>query len=265
MAPAPIERPVIGVCSRPDDGAEHTVICAAYADRIVEAGGIPVALPYHPEAQELADCLAQRLDGILFTGGCDPAPEVFEKAYEGAGTHPLEAPMAQRDSFEGALAQAAWNHDVPAFGICRGLQVMNVVRGGTLVRDVTEQEWWNPQIPVGHVQAGPYDRCVHEVVIEPNSQLYKLMGTLELPVNSMHHLAVAKVAPGAHVVARAADGTPEAVEFPGRSFFFGVQWHPEYLDAHRPLFRAFVGAATVRRRRTMATYQRTMAQEDDGR
>lgn len=173
--------------------------------------------------------------------------------------------MPQRDGFEGALAQAAWDLDVPCLGICRGLQVMVVVRGGTLVRDVCEQPWWNPETPVGHQQAEPYDRPCHQVVIEPMSRLHRILGAIELPVNSMHHLAVSTVGPGGHVVARAADGTPEAVEFHGRSFFMGVQWHPEYLDGQAPLFRAFVEAAARRRRRTMEAIMGRAAADDDGR
>lgn len=256
-AVSPDERPVIGLCSRPLAGVPGQGpaygTAETYATRVFEAGGIPVVLPYHEQAPDAARELAQRLDGVLLTGGSDiDAASFGGHAYDNATHHPLGETLPLRDAFEQALLDACWNLDVPCLGICRGLQVMNVSRGGTLVRDVCEQEWCDLEPVKSHMQAQPFTEPSHDVVLEPDSSLYRMLGVLEMHVNSMHHLAISCVPQGAHVVARAEDGTPEAIDFPGHTFFMGVQWHPEIMGNQPQLFEAFVAAAAERLRERRA-------------
>lgn len=248
MAQPQSQIPLIGICGRHDDTGDYTVIIRHYADRVFEAGGLPVGLPHHPDAVAMVGLVADRMDGILFTGGSDIDGASFGgNAYEDSSHHPLGDTMPLRDEFEGALVHACWDRDVPCLGVCRGLQVMNVAMGGRLVRDVTEQPWSERAHLDRHLQPEPFNLPTHDVVIEPNSRLAQILGTLETRVNSIHHLAISSVPAGGHVVARADDGTPEAVDFTDRTFFMGVQWHPELMGTQPELFRAFVDAAARRR------------------
>lgn len=247
--PANGRRPLIGVCGRPDETGEYLIIFKNYADRVFEAGGLPVGLPAHGGAEAFANEIAERFDGIVFTGGCDIDGASFGgAAYDDASHHPLGETMPVRDAFEGALVHACWEADVPCLGVCRGLQVMNVAMGGRLVRDVSEQAWSEAAHIDRHLQEEPFDSPSHDVLIEPNSALADILGCLETRVNSIHHLAISEVPSGGHVVARALDGTPEAIDFCDRTFFMGVQRHPEIMGTQPELFSAFVRAADDRRR-----------------
>lgn len=241
-------RPLIGLCGRTDPTCEYLLYFRSYAQRVFEAGGLPVGLPYHETAVACAPEIAERFDGVLFTGGADIDTASFGgNAYDDRTHHALGQTMPLRDEFEGALLQACWDQDVPCLGVCRGVQVMNVGRGGTLVRDVSEQLWSHGATLDVHLQPEPFETPVHQVYIEPNSRLAQILGALETSVNSLHHLAISTVPEGAHVTARADDGTPEALEFPDRTFFLGVQWHPEIMGTQPQLFEALVDAANQRR------------------
>ncbi|MCH3943614.1 MAG: gamma-glutamyl-gamma-aminobutyrate hydrolase family protein [Atopobiaceae bacterium] len=234
-------RPVIGICSRPDESDEHAVVSNDYSDCIAQAGGIPVALPIGNAATGMAWELAERLDGLVLTGGGDVCPQSFGgHAYAEGTCAPLEGLLPCRDEFECAMAIYAWQNDLPTLGICRGAQVMNVSRGGTLVRDVTEQ---GHPATLAHYMREPYDRPQHTIELVRGSGLANLLGVTELEVNSIHHQAISTPAPDGRIVAYALDGTPEAIEFDGRSFFVGVQWHPEILRSTPQVFDALVGAA----------------------
>ncbi len=242
-------RPLIGICGRPDETGEYLIIFKDYADRVYEADGLPAGLPAHEGADACADEVAERFDGIVFTGGCDIDGASFGgRAYDDSTHHPLGETMPVRDAFEGALVHACWDRDVPCLGVCRGLQVMNVAMGGRLVRDVSEQAWSMAAHIGSHLQPEPFDTPSHDVLVEPNSELARILGCLETRVNSIHHLAISEVPQGGHVVARALDGTPEAIDFTDRTFFMGVQWHPEIMGTQPELFSAFVAAADARRR-----------------
>jgi putative glutamine amidotransferase len=242
-------RPLIGLTSRPDATAEHTVIAQNYADQIIKAGGIPVALPFSDAAPAFAQELVARLDGVLFTGGQDIDEKSFDgAAYDPATSHELYETSPRRDAFEAALIAACWEHHTPVLGVCRGCQVMNVAMGGTLVRDVSEQPQaaGSPILQHGDRTLTNYHLApCHHVNVEADSLLCDILGLTSCEVNSLHHLCVATPAPAAHVVARASDGTPEAIEFRDRPFFLGVQWHPEIMDTQPALFSAFVAAAAA--------------------
>ena len=189
------------------------------------------------------------IDGLLLTGGEDVAPVLY-----GETPHPtvVEAD-AGRDAFEIALAKAARARQMPIFAICRGVQVLNVACGGTLVQDI-------PAFIHGamnHTLAAPPNESyslAHDIWIDKDSLLSRLMRERlsdadECEVNSRHHQAVKDVAPGFRVSATAPDGVIEAIEDPAARFCLGVQWHPENFfrtGEFRPLFEGFVSAADGR-------------------
>ena len=132
--------------------------------------------------------------------------------------------------------------DKPVLGICRGLQVMNVALGGTLIQDIPVQR----PSPVVHLQQMPYELPHHQVTVLRDSLLFSLVGKEHLSVNSMHHQAALDPAPGFRVTAFAEDGLIEALELPDRRFFLGVQWHPEHMwqdyKSARDIWRGLVDA-----------------------
>ncbi len=193
--------------------------------------------------------VGQALDGaggLLLTGGDDVAPARY-------GERPLPAVAAvapERDEFEIALVKEARRLGLPILAICRGVQVLNVACGGTLVQDIPTQV----ENALNHALTVPPHRAfdyAHDVWIEDNSLLASLMqerlnGSDSCAVNSRHHQAVKEVAPGFRVVATAPDGIVEAIEDPAARFCLGVQWHPENFwrtGEFRPLFEGFVEAA----------------------
>ncbi len=215
-----------------------------YRQSVLHVGGTPTILdPSMPIAQALGG-----ISGLLLTGGDDVAPARY-----GEAPHPatIEA-EAGRDEFEIALIHAARERGMPIFAICRGIQVLNVACGGTLVQDVPSDisGALTHSLPCPPNQ--PFS-LAHEVWIEKDSLLSRLMrerladaDTCE--VNSRHHQAVKVVARGFTVSATAPDGIVEAIEDPRLRFCLGVQWHPENFfrtGEFRPLFEGFLDAAQV--------------------
>ncbi len=199
-----------------------------YLRAIEAAGGMPVVLPPLGDAAAFLD----RLDGIVLSGGPDLDPDAYGASDRHAELGPTEPDL---DAFELALARAADERGLPILGICRGAQALNVARGGTL----------HQHIP-GHRQTEPATATTHTVHVDDGSRLAGLVGVRPLRVNSFHHQAVDALGRGLRAVARAADGTVEAVEAPGARFVLAVQWHAEGLvrhPRHRALFDALVVAA----------------------
>jgi putative glutamine amidotransferase len=217
-----------------------------YRQSILHVGGEPRILD---PSMAVDDALAG-VDGLLLTGGDDVAPAKY-----GEPPHPsvVEA-EAGRDDFEIALIAAARSRRLPILAICRGVQVLNVACGGTLVQDIPSQlpGAIAHSLPIPPHQ--PYS-LAHEVWLEKDSLLSKLMGerlsgadTCE--VNSRHHQAVKVVARDFRVSATAPDGVIEAIEDPTVPFCLGVQWHPENFfrtGEFRPLFEGFLEAAQTKR------------------
>jgi len=235
-------RPLIGICSRPgEQDPELSYINSRYAKAVQDAGGIPVALPYGFEAAAIASEIVDRIDGLLLTGGGDVSEEGFGgNNYAKGCVARISFMSAERDVFEYAAVRAAWEANKACLGICRGMQVMNVSFGGTLLRDIAES---HPDHTINHWQEKPWNVPSHTVRIEPASWLAQILGGLEFEVNSMHHQAIAEPSPSGRIVAWAPDGTPEALEFDMKHFFIGVQWHPEQTGNMPQLFDAFVDAA----------------------
>lgn len=241
-------RPLIGVTTselRPAEGAHFAhqsepprrmlALGVAYLEAVAAAGGIPVILAPLP-ARRL-DSIIERLDGICLSGGPDIDPACY-----GADAHPELGPTEPEvDLFELGLARAARRRRLPILAICRGLQVLNVSRGGTLVQHVPELG-----DDIRHRQEEPGSHTTHDVAVTPHSRLARLVGSERIEVNSFHHQAIERLGEGLQPVARSDDGVIEAVEAPGDIFTLGVQWHAECLTEraeHARLFMALVDAA----------------------
>jgi len=208
-----------------------------YVESIRRAGGEPCVLELTGPAS-LKD-----LDGVLLAGGGDIDPVNYNET-----RHPkTNDPDAARDAFELELARLAIESDLPMLGVCRGLQVINVAGGGTLIQDIASEV----NHPLGHQVDAPLYAIAHEVWVTPGSVLAHVMqeelvdGEV-LQVNSRHHQAVDKTAAGFTVTATAPDGVIEAIERPASRFCLAVQWHPENFwrtGEFRSLFEEFVKAA----------------------
>jgi putative glutamine amidotransferase len=236
---AGVMRPLIGIVAQSHGREEPGMRTnAAYVYAIEDAGGLPVIVPLLRDEDALRQ-LYRRLDGLLLTGGPDVHPRYYgEEVRPTCGR--IDEPL---DRVELTLLCWALDDDLPFFGICRGMQLLNVACGGTLYQDL-------PTEYSGALDHRPPDgrtALVHELRVEPGTRLAELLGTTHLRVNSTHHQAARVVAAGLVVSARAEDGVIEGLEHPGKTFALGVQCHPEELyHAHPPLarlFSAFVAAA----------------------
>ncbi|HTX32770.1 MAG TPA: gamma-glutamyl-gamma-aminobutyrate hydrolase family protein [Solirubrobacteraceae bacterium] len=207
-----------------------------YMRAIEAAGGIPVVLP--PLATEALAPLLSQVSGVCLSGGPDLDPATY-----GQIRHELTGPVWEElDRFELGLARAADAYGLPILAICRGMQVLNVSRGGTLhqhLPDIAGER-------ICHRQPEVSAKPTHRVTIEESSRLREILGARRKMVNSFHHQAVASLGERLRITATASDGTIEAVEAIDRDFVLGVQWHAECLVGgreHAALFSAFVAAA----------------------
>ena len=226
--------PVIAIapCSKQHD----------YEEAVRRAGGDVRILNY--ETDRPAD-VVNEVDGILLPGGDDVLPSLY-----GGDPHPtFDAAEPGRDAYELELATRAGDVDLPLFAICRGIQVLNVARGGTLVQDIPSEL---PDAIPHEVRDTPFT-IAHDVWVSEGTLLHTLLRERidgdACPVNSRHHQAVRKVGSGLVVSATAPDGVIEAVEDPSKRFCVGVQWHPENFyrtGEFRALFEAFITAAQER-------------------
>lgn len=192
-----------------------------YVKSIEKSGGIPVILPVNNDADELASILS-RLDGIVLSGGSDIDPLLY-------GEDPLPKlgfVFKEVDTFYDTLIHKAAQLHVPIFGICKGIQAINVAFGGTLYQDLEAQKG----NVYKHTQQTPREIPSHRITIKKDSYL-SFLGERIL-VNSFHHQAIKEVAPGFKVSAHAADGVVEAIESMEEGFILGVQWHPEMMASH---------------------------------
>ena len=212
-----------------------------YRQSILHAGGEPRILD---SSMTVAQAL-EGIDGLMLTGGGDVAPSRYKEPAHAT----IEEAEAGRDEFEIALTLAARQQALPILAICRGIQVLNVACGGTLVQDIPSQLPGAGVHSLAVPEHEPY-ALAHEVWIEKDSLLSKVMRERlvdeGVEVNSRHHQAVKGVAAGFKVSATAPDGVIEAIEDPALPFCLGVQWHPENFfrtGEFRALFEAFLEAA----------------------
>jgi putative glutamine amidotransferase len=229
-----------------DEHAPRISLNLAYIEALRRVGGTPFAfLSGRPEE---VDGYLPMIDGLLLTGGVDVDPA----RYGQPPIHSLETPDTPREDLEWRLLQ--WADDVkrPVLAICRGLQAVNVFRGGTLIQDIGIQlpGAFRHNLKVGY----PRSELAHSIRVEPGSRFAALLGEEEIPVNSIHHQAIDRLGRGLRPVAWALDGVVEAIESddPDR-FLVGVQFHPEeILDAVPSIQRIFAGFVEACRNRAGA-------------
>ncbi len=242
-----MNKPFIGIpaspYNKPGRTWQYNIAYAPNITAIEQAGGLPIIIPASVSIQTL-DEIYQRLDGVLLPGGGDVNPQIY-----GQEAHPtLDSVDDVRDALEIRLTRKAVEDDLPLFGICRGIQVMNVALGGTLIQDIPSMVEGAVRHTIDKEKEGRGKR-LHSVRIEEGTHLETIFSEPILPVNSIHHQALGDVAPGAVVTAYSEDGLKEGIEVPDKHFVVGVQWHPEDMqdDPHmRELFKAFVDAARER-------------------
>jgi putative glutamine amidotransferase len=226
-------RPLIGITTYREQArwgfwdVPAVLLPASYADAVAEVGGEPVLLPTGAISAEVVT----RLDGLVLAGGADVDPARYEQE---AGPH-TTATRPERDASEIALLKTALDRDLPLLAVCRGMQLLNVLLGGTLIQHV-------PDVPGAEAhQLGLGLFAEREVRIDPQSAVGAILGPAAT-VECHHHQALDRVASGVTPSAWAEDDLVEAVEVANHRFCLGVQWHPEAGDDHR-LFAALVAAA----------------------
>ena len=237
--------PLVAVTAtvREVDGVERVRLNAAYIRALEWAGLVPLVVPplAHPEA---AVRILDVVSGVLLSGGEDVDPLRY-----GESPHPELGPVnCARDETELALLGRARQIGLPTLAICRGIQVVNVGLGGTLVQDLPSQR----DAVAPHDRDDERDTRVHGVSVDPTSRLASIVGVQSLGVNSIHHQAIDRLGDAMRISARADDGTVEGVESSDPGWWMvGVQWHPEELTAtpepwDRRLFAAFAEACRAR-------------------
>lgn len=234
--PAPLIGLTVGRDVLDDEG------CAAdspYVRAVAAAGGAPFWIPYSLDGDHLL-ALFERLDALVLTGGGDIDPRHYG-CEPGQGLRSVDS---ERDRLELTLARWAIEASRPILGICRGHQVLNIALGGSLIQDIPTDR---PR-SVAHEQSETLvDELTHPVRLIPGSLLQSLIGQTDLVTNSSHHQAVDRLGSGLEIVALAADGLVEGIEFTGHPFALGVQWHPERMPGHpasRSLFSGLTKAAS---------------------
>jgi putative glutamine amidotransferase len=222
------------------DGRPRVRLNEAYVAAVRSAGLVPLVVPPVSE-REVAELLGA-VSGVVLTGGEDVDPALY-----GAESAPqTEAPHAGRDACEIAVARLAHERRIPTLAICRGIQVANVAFGGTLVQDIATE----CPTALAHERSDQRTARVHDIRVDTGSALASALGAERLTVNSSHHQALARIADGLRVTARAPDNIVEGAEWAADDWWMlGVQWHPEELTGttepwDRALFAAF--AARVR-------------------
>jgi putative glutamine amidotransferase len=247
-------RPVIGLCTALERARwsvwdqQAVLLPRNYIDAVQAAGGLALMLPPDPRAGEEPDEWLDLLDGLVLAGGADVDPAAY-----GAEPDPhTHGWVPERDAFEIALATRAMDRDLPLLGVCRGMQVMNVARGGTLIQHLPDDK--------GHEDhrrtLGTFENADHDVRLAGGSLAARVAGATLHSTKSHHHQGVAEVGRGLEVTGWATvDDLPEVVEDPTRTFALGVQWHPE-ADPASPLIDALVEQARAHRTTRLETNHR---------
>lgn len=246
------QKPVIALTPYHNTETDEAYMRPTYLNAIAAAGGIPVILPLGI-SQEALSQLVSMFDAFLFCGGPDVHPFHFdEEAHARSGNISVK-----RDNLELPLLHLAMEARKPILGICRGIQLINISLGGDIYQDISSQ--FSAGFPLAHTQPFGYAIPSHRVTVLPGTLLERICSasfqppdqessSLSLQVNSMHHQAIRRLAPGLTASAYASDGLIEAVEYPEYpAFFLAVQWHPEYLweqdTVSENIFKSFIMSA----------------------
>ena len=233
------KRPIIGVTLDSEQPGGYSkypwyAVRQNYADAIVAAGGLPVALPHHAD---LAGQYLDRIDGLVVTGG---AFDVDPSLYGEDARHATVTLKENRTAAEIALTMGALERNLPLLGICGGQQLLAVALGGSLIQHIPD----SVENALQHEQVNPRHEPGHAIAVTPGTLLYGIVGVVEMNVNSAHHQAVRSPGPRAVVNAVAPDGVIEGVEAASYRFCLGVQWHPEFFidPGDRRIFDALIAA-----------------------
>jgi putative glutamine amidotransferase len=239
-----VRRPVIAICTALERARwgvwdqDAALLPLAYLEAVQRAGGIAVMLPPDQRLVEEPEQALSLFDGLMLAGGADIDPSAYRQQ-----AHPLTIDtVPERDAFEIALARSAIEHDMPVLGICRGMQLINVACGGTLIQHLPEH--------LGHEHhrrvLGSFEGADHDVALSDGSLAALAAGEVAHATKSHHHQGVDQLGDGLRVSGLSTlDELPEAIELGEKRFVLGVQWHPE-ADPASSVIRAFVEAAAER-------------------
>lgn len=235
-------KPVIGITAQYEEKEHRLFLVEHYEQAVLLSGGIPILLPLHARKKDFC-ALLQICDGFLLPGGPDVSPFLFgEEAHDGCGKILLE-----RDEAEYLLVREVTTNGIhmkkPVFGICRGLQIMNIAMGGSVYQDI--EEWREDAVPrekLAHYQLAPASVPTHTVCVS-GWLSEQLDGVKEIKTNSFHHQIIKQPAPCFSVCGRTKDGAIEAICMDHHPFFAGIQWHAEDMlsdGSQRKLFELFI-------------------------
>ena len=232
--------PLIGITTYHKDERGYIQLPAQYAEAVRRAGGIPLLIqPGEPRMDELMALL----DGLILSGGGDVDPTLYTTEQH----QQVYWVDRERDRFEIDITNRSLAEDKPLFCICRGLQILNVALGGTLITHIPD----SVEGAIEHRQP-PRDPIAHGVEIDPTSHLASIMQSQQVMTASWHHQSIDQVGHGLRVIGRAPDGVIEAVEVDDKPHVMAVQWHPELTATNDPsqqrLFNELVALASQRRR-----------------
>jgi putative glutamine amidotransferase len=240
-----MSRPVIGICTAVERARwgvwdqDAFLLARSYIAAIQAAGGMVLMIPPDEALEADPDPLLDLIDGLILAGGADIDPASYGAERHAETTHTVP----ERDAFEIALARRAMERDVPLLGICRGMQLMNVARGGTLEQHLPDSHGHHDHRRV----IGTFDDADHDVRLAEGSLAHRAAGETVHATKSHHHQGIAEVGEGLEVTGWAVmDDLPETLELPDARFALGVQWHPE-ADGRSRLIAAFVEEAAAAR------------------
>jgi len=220
-------KPLIGITPQYDPEQDRTWIQHTYLNAVSAAGGIPLVVDLYAD-EAMAEDLCEKLDGVLLTGGADIHPFYYREPIDALCGYVCR----HRDRLDKILVERAEYLHLPILGICRGMQSINVFSGGSL----------HQHIP-NHMQS------IHDIIVDPDSLLFRILGDGRISVNSFHHQCVKEIPSGYRACARTAEGDIEAIEWDGVRFCLGVQWHPEKENGEASssgfLFAAFIEACMM--------------------
>jgi len=234
-----LRRPVVGLTTYLEQAKQGVWDVRAaflpqqYFESVTSAGGIAVLLPPQADPEDAAAALMDGLDGLILTGGLDVQPELY-----GAERHPLTDPARpDRDAWELALFREAERRRMPVLAICRGLQLVNVARGGTLHQHLPEA------LGTERYRVGGGVFATNTVEVEDGTLLAAMLGAGPFDVHSYHHQGVDRLGDGLVATAATDDGLVQAFESTGEGYLVGVQWHPEENTEDKRLFAGLVAQA----------------------
>jgi putative glutamine amidotransferase len=247
-----VTRPVIGICTALVQARwghwdqPAALLAYGYITAIQSAGGMAVMIPPDPDLEHDADPVLDLIDGLVLAGGDDIDPGSY-----GADRHPMTVKtVPTRDAVELALTRRAWERDIPVLGICRGMQLLNVAMGGTLLQHLPDE--------VGHEDhrrfLGSFEGAEHDVRLTPGSLAARAAAEQIHSTKSHHHQGIDVLGDGLQITGYSVlDDLPEAVEAPDRRFVLGVQWHPEADERSRVL------SALIEQAREYREYRQSLA------